>query len=64
MEHSNPIFSKLELLKVVDICQLQVLSFVFDCLNKIASVYFLDHFVQCSQVHNFNTRLASLVACY
>ena len=58
-EHSNPIFSKLELLKIEDIRQLQLLSFVFDCLNKIAPVYFHDYFVQCSQVQNFNTRLAS-----
>ena len=58
-EHSDPIFSNLELLKIEDIRQLQLLSFVFDCLNKIAPVYFHDYFVQCSQVHNFNTRLAS-----
>ena len=58
-EHSNPIFSKLELLKIEDICQLQLLSFAFDCQNKIAPVYFHDYFVQCSQFHNFNTRLAS-----
>ena len=58
-EHSSPIFSTLELLKIEDIRQLQLLSFVFDCLNKIAPVYFHDYFVQCSQLHNFNTRLAS-----
>ena len=58
-EHSNPIFSKLDLLKIEDIHQLQLLSFVFDCQNKIAPVYFHDYFVQCSQIHNFNTRLAS-----
>ena len=57
--HSSPIFSKLELLMIEDIHQLQLLSFVFDCQNKIAPVYFHDYFVQCSQVHNFNTRLAS-----
>ena len=57
--HSNPIFSKLELLMIEDIHQLQLLSFVFDCQNKIAPVYFHDYFVQCSQVQNFNTRLAS-----
>ena len=27
--------------------------------TKFAPVYFHDYFVQCSQVHNFNTRLAS-----
>ena len=58
-KHSNPIFSKLELLKIEDIRQLQLLSFVFDCQNKIAPVYFHENFVQCSQIHHFNTRLAS-----
>ena len=60
-EHSNPILSKLELLKIEDIRQLQLLSFVFDCQNKIAPVYFHDYFIQCSQIHNFNTRLAPRV---
>ena len=51
---------KLSLLqKKEDIRQLHLLSFVFDCQNKIAPVYFQNYFVQCSQIHNFNTRLAS-----
>ena len=51
--HTNPI------LKIDDIRQLQLLSFVYDCLNKIAPIYFHGYFVPCSQVHNFNTRLAA-----
>ena len=58
-EHSNPIFARLEFLKIEDIRQLQLLSFVYDCLNKTAPVYFHDYFVSCSQLHHFNTRLAS-----
>ena len=58
-EHSNPIFARLEFLKIQDIHQLQLLSFVYDCLNKTAPVYFHDYFVSCSQLHHFNTRLAS-----
>ena len=58
-EHSNPIFARLEFLKIEDIRQLQLLSFVYDCLNKTAPVYFHDCFVSCSQLHHFNTRLAS-----
>ena len=33
-EHSNPIFARLEFLKIENIRQLQLLSFVYDCLNK------------------------------
>ena len=58
-DHSNPIFPNLEFLKTDGIRQLQLLSFVYDCQNKLASVHFHDYFVRCSQVHRFNTRLAS-----
>ena len=58
-DHSNPIFARLEFLKIDDIRQLQLLSFVYDCLNRTAPVYFHDYFVSCSQLHHFNTRLAS-----
>ena len=57
--HSDPIFSELEFLKFDDIRQLQLLSFVYDCQNKIAPAYFQDYFVPSSQIHSFNTRLAS-----
>ena len=39
-KHSNPIFARLEFLKLEDIRQLQLLSFVYDFLNKTAPVYF------------------------
>ena len=58
-DHSNPIFARLEFLKIDDIRQLQLLSFVYDCLNKTAPLYFHDYFVLCSQLHHLNTRLAS-----
>ena len=52
-------FARLEFLKIEDIRQLQLLSFVFDCLHKTAPVYFHDYFVSCSQLHHFNIGLAS-----
>ena len=58
-EHSDPIFARSEFLKIEDIRQLQLLSFIYDCLNKTAPIYFHDYFVSCSQLHHFNTRLAS-----
>ena len=57
--HTNPIFIQLDFLNIEDIRQLQLLSFVYDCLNKTASVFFHDHFTPSSERHNFNTRLAS-----
>ena len=58
-DHSNSIFANLEFLKIDSIRQLQSLSVVYDCQNKLAPVHFHDYFVPCSQVHRFNTRLAS-----
>ena len=58
-DHSNPIFVNLEFLKIDGIRQLQSLSVVYDCQNKLAPVHFDDYFVPCSQVHRFSTRLAS-----
>ena len=57
--HTTHIFANLEFLKFNDIRQLQLLSFVYDCQNKLAPIYFHDYFVQCSQVHHYSTRLAS-----
>ena len=57
--HTTHIFASLEFLKFDDIRQLHLLSFVYDCQNKLAPIYFHDYFVQCSQVHHYSTRLAS-----
>ena len=58
-DHSNPIFASLEFLKIDDIRQLQLLSLLYNCLDKTAPVSFRDYFVPCSQIHHFDTRLAS-----
>ena len=57
--HSTAIFANVQLLKIDDIRQLQLLSFVYDCLNKLAPTCFHHYFVKCSQVHSYSTRLAS-----
>ena len=57
--HSTPIFANIQLLKIDDIRQLQLLTFVYDCLNKLALTCFHHYFVKCSQVHSYSTRLAS-----
>ena len=56
---TNPIFIQLGFLKIEDIRQLQLLSFVYDCLNKTAPVFFHDYFTPSSERHTYNTRLAS-----
>ena len=36
-----------------------IVTFVYDCQNKLAPTYFHHYFVRYSQVHDYNTRLAS-----
>ena len=57
--HSAPVFANIQLLKIDDIRRLQLLTFVYDCHNKLAPTYFHHYFVKCSQVHGYSTRLAS-----
>ena len=44
-DHSDPIFANLEFLKIDGIRQLQLLSLVYDCRNKLAPVHFHKYFV-------------------
>ena len=57
--HSNPIFSKLGLLKVGDIFQLQLLSFMYDCYHGLAPSYFSSYFTPVVDMHHFDTHAAS-----
>ena len=53
--HSDPIFSRLGLLKVGDIFQLQLLSFMYDCYHGLAPSYFTP----VASMHHYDTRAAS-----
>ena len=48
----------LELLKLSDIQSLQLLSFVYDCVNHMTPDYFSDYFKHVSNVHSICTRQA------
>ena len=56
---SMPIFSDLKILKVHDLFQLKMLSFVYDCINKIAPPYFHSFFELVDSVHQYSTRQAT-----
>ena len=42
--HSTHIFANIQLFKIDDIRQLQLLTFVYDCQNKLAPTYFHHYF--------------------
>ena len=57
---STPIFSELKILKLYDLFYLKLLSFVFECVNKISPSYFHDYFTLLSSVHQYDTRQARM----
>ena len=56
---STPIFLNLKILKLHDLFQLKLLTFVYDCVNKIAPSYFHPFFALVETVHQYGTRQAS-----
>ena len=53
---SDPLFDRLQVLKLADLFQVQVLSFVYECVNKIAPSYFSGYFTGINMIHNIGTR--------
>ena len=56
--HSTLIFLNLKILKLHDLFQLKLLTFVYDCINKIAPSYFHSFFALVETVHQYGTRQA------
>ena len=59
MSPSLPIFKDLKLLKLSDIFELRLLTFVFDSVNKTSPDCFHNFFLFSSSVHQYSTRQAS-----
>ena len=55
-----PIFRNLELLTLADIHNLQVVTFVYECVNGLSPSYFGDYFKTLSSTHAMRTRQATM----
>ena len=55
---SGPLFNSLQILKLNDLCQLQVASSVYECSNPLAPIYFKNYFNSIHTVHGIGTRQA------
>ena len=53
---SAPLFDSLQILKLSDLFKLQVTSFVYECLNSLAPIYFREYFTSIHSIHNIGTR--------
>ena len=56
---SEPLFLKLGLLKLDDIFVLQLASFVYACINRLAPPVFDNYFNYISNIHDHSTRQAT-----
>ena len=52
---SGPLFNSLQVLKLNDLFQLQVASFVYECISSLASIYFQNYFTSIHNVHGIGT---------
>ena len=58
--HTEPLFKKLKILKVTDLCNLQEMKFIFKLENKMLPAYFTKSMnIRQSDIHNHNTRNAN-----
>ena len=53
---SAPLFDSLQILKLSDLFKLQITSFVYECLNSLAPIYFREYFTSIQSIHNNGTR--------
>ena len=54
--HSIPIFDSLQILRLNDVFQLQLASFVYECVNNLSPLYFRNYFTAISSTHSIGTR--------
>ena len=54
-EHSKPLFGSLQILKLEQVCQLQILSFVYECRNKLSPALFCNYFTCINDIHHIGT---------
>lgn len=58
---SDPLFLKMEIIKIHDVFKLMICKFIFKCLNKTTPVNFHNWYILTSQLHRHNTRSSFLI---
>ena len=53
---SNPLFFKLEILKIQDLFKVKIDKFIYKCVNNNTPINFHNWFLYTTQIHNYNTR--------
>ena len=63
-EHSSPLFKSLEIIKFLDLVTFYLAIFMFKYHNQLSPPVFISFFAKITQIHNYNTRLASKQSYY
>ena len=61
LSQSTPIFSDLKILKLNDLFELKLFTFVYESVNMVSPVLYHNFFATLTSVHHYNTRQASKV---
>ena len=59
LEHSNPLFKRLNLIKIFDLVFLHTAIYMHDFASNKLPIPFDKFFIEVSKIHRYNTRLAS-----
>ena len=63
-EHSTPLFKLLNIIKLCDLVQLHISTFMYKFHNNLLPSYFDAFFTEIRNVHSYNTRDATNESCY
>ena len=58
LEQTSPLFRQDKILKIIDICSLQMGQFMYSYNHRILPEAFLNLFQKHNEIHNYNTRNA------
>ena len=58
-EHSNPLFKKINILKLSDLIKFQISIFMYKFHKNQLPAVFDSYFLSINKVHNYSTRLSS-----
>jgi hypothetical protein len=56
LAHSKPLFRKLHILNIYDLCRMQILTFVFKSCNGLLPINYSNYFTLNKDMHNYSTR--------
>ena len=64
LAHVNPIYKKLHLLKLNDICQQKIMVFVYKSTNNLLPINFSNYFCAAKDIHTHTLQDTPLISTF